>query len=113
MRTKIAGDLHDEIGSNLGSIALQGQMVARLFRLPNEVQTRLKEIVTLAQDTSQSMRDIVWCINPERDTFSDLLLKLKETAAKMIEGINHDVRLSDGAAGGILDTETKRTLLLM
>jgi signal transduction histidine kinase/streptogramin lyase len=113
LRLRIASDLHDEIGSNLGSIALQGQMITRLFRLPADVQARMKEIVTMAHDTSQSIRDIVWLINPEHDRFGDLVLKMKETAAKMLEGMEYDFRASDGASGGILDTETKRTTLLM
>ncbi len=84
LRQRIAGDLHDEIGSNLGSIALLSQMA---LRQPGEAQADLAEINRVARETAESMRDIVWFIKPTASTTEDFAVKLRETAATMLAGL--------------------------
>ncbi len=113
LRLRIAGDLHDEIGSNLSGIALEGDLAVRQSSLPAEVRSRLREMTMLARETSQSMRDIVWLINPEHDTFGDFLTKMRETADRMLIGMSHDFRTPDGMPGVSMSLETKRAIFLM
>jgi len=113
LRLRIAGDLHDEIGSNLSGIALEGDVVAGRESLPDDIRMRLQGMTRLARESSQSMRDIVWLINPEHDTFGDLLTKMRETANSMLGGISHTFQTPDGMSGASMDLETKRTIFLM
>jgi signal transduction histidine kinase len=84
LRHRIAGDLHDEIGSNLGSIALLSQMA---LRQPGEARADLEEINRVARETAASMRDIVWLIKPGISGGEDFVVKLRETAAVMLTGL--------------------------
>jgi signal transduction histidine kinase len=84
LRQRIAGDLHDEIGSNLGSIALLSQMA---LRQPGEAQGDLAEINRVARETADSMRDLVWFIKPASLAAGDFVAKLRETAATMLAGL--------------------------
>lgn len=84
LRLRIAGDLHDEIGSNLGSIALLSQMA---LRDPGEAQGDLAEINRVARETADSMRDLVWFIKPSKLEAGDFVAKLRETAATMLAGV--------------------------
>jgi len=84
LRQRIAGDLHDEIGSNLGSIALLSQMA---LREPDGARTDLEEINRVARETAASMRDIVWLIKPGVSGAEDFIVKLRETAAVMLAGL--------------------------
>ena len=82
LRQRIAGDLHDEIGSNLGSIA----MLANLASDHGDNKSELAEIQRIAQETADSMRDIVWLIQPGRGNSSDLAGRMREIALKQLAG---------------------------
>jgi signal transduction histidine kinase/ligand-binding sensor domain-containing protein len=87
MRRRIAGDLHDEIGSSLSTIALISQMVVSKKSRSAE-KSRLKEIPKIARQAAESMRDIIWFINPENDSMDKLVIKMRETANLMLDQAN-------------------------
>jgi signal transduction histidine kinase len=84
LRQRIAGDLHDEIGSNLGSIALLSQMA---LSERGDSKSDLAEINRVARETADSMRDLVWFIKPAALGSGDFMVKLRETAATMLAGL--------------------------
>jgi len=90
MRSRIASDLHDEIGSNLSSIALIGHMLEEKAKLQQTFRVRLQDIQRIARLTAESMRDIVWFINPENDDMDKLLKKMRETANVLLEQTEFD-----------------------
>jgi signal transduction histidine kinase len=108
LRQRIAGDLHDEIGSNLGSIALLSEMA---LREPAGAQSDLTEINRVARETAASMRDIVWLIKPGANTPEDLIAKFRETAALMLAGL--DWKLECHSLASHLSLECKRHALLI
>ncbi len=85
LRLRIARDLHDEVGSNLGSIALLSQVAPH--RSGGGID-EVSEIRKVAVQTIDSLRDIVWFLDPANDTISDLVLRMKETARAMLPGIS-------------------------
>lgn len=86
LRVRIANDLHDEIGSNLGSIALRSRMLSRRTTSEEE-QKNLMEIDRISRQTAVGMRDIIWLINPEKDQMEDLQFKLKQIASQLLVDI--------------------------
>jgi signal transduction histidine kinase len=108
LRQRIAGDLHDEIGSNLGSIALLSQMA---LRQSGDARADLAEINRVARETAASMRDIVWLIKPDADGAQDFAVKLRETAAVMLAGLEWE--FDDEALTNSLSLEWKREILLI
>ncbi len=81
LRERIAGDLHDEIGSNLGSIALLSEMASAT---PDD---RMAEVNRIARDTGDSMRDIVWVIRTGHESLEDFVARLREVAAGMLRDV--------------------------
>lgn len=81
LRERIASDLHDEIGSNLGSIALLSEIGGS--------QKDLAEINRVARETAASMQDIAWVIRSGHDTLDDLILRIREVAAAMLVKIEY------------------------
>jgi len=80
-RTRIATDLHDDIGSNLSKIALLSELVKMKLTNGNEENGRmLATIADVSRATVDSMRDIVWSINPQRDSLLDLTRRMREHA---------------------------------
>jgi ligand-binding sensor domain-containing protein len=83
VRLRIATDLHDEIGSNLGSIALLSELCPKRSE-------ELEEIQRVAVQTVAALRDIVWFLDPAADNLSELVARLKDTARTMLPGIPFD-----------------------
>ncbi|MEP6670130.1 MAG: discoidin domain-containing protein [Chthoniobacter sp.] len=108
LRQRIAGDLHDEIGSNLGSIALLSQMA---LRQPGDAHADLAEINRVARETAASMRDIVWLIKPGASGAEDFVMKLRETAAVMLAGL--EWQFDGGTLTKPISLEWKREILLI
>lgn len=91
MRNRIAADLHDEIGSNLSGIAMASQILKRKGQLDDWSREELTDIAATAIRTADMMRDIVWFINPEHDTLDDLVMKMKEAAGLLLNGMEYEV----------------------
>jgi ligand-binding sensor domain-containing protein len=96
LRVRIAGDLHDDIGSSLWSITMLSRMLAKQGNLGTQERQDLEEIHRIAVQTSNSIRDIIWLINPAFDTLQDLLLRAKDFAGTALPGV--DYRMSCDAA---------------
>ena len=71
-RARIARDLHDQIGANLTQVALLGEMAEADKNLPEEVESHTKQISQTARETTRSLDEIVWAINPSNDTLEGL-----------------------------------------
>jgi len=85
LRQRIASDLHDEIGSNLGSIALLSEL--GLHRAGGPATDELEEIRRVARQTAESMRDIVGLIQRPAVTGAEFVGQLREIAARMLAGL--------------------------
>ena len=82
LRTRIARDIHDEIGSGLGTISLLSRM-AQEGDL-DDAKEDLREINRISISMSEAMRDIVWFNRTDVDTVRDLLMRMRETAESMM-----------------------------
>jgi ligand-binding sensor domain-containing protein/signal transduction histidine kinase len=84
MRTRIATDLHDDIGANLTRIALLSEVANQQFGAGGGQQTALlSSIAEIARESVASMSDIVWAINPERDSLLDLTSRVRRHAEEV------------------------------
>lgn len=83
LREQIARDLHDDIGSNLGGIVLLSEVGSMHARADPEVQNDFLEIKEAAEQTADSMRDIVWLIHVGKGTLRDLVLKMRESVERI------------------------------
>jgi ligand-binding sensor domain-containing protein len=91
MRHQIASDLHDEVGSTLTGIRMFSDTVKMSIRDDHlETLPLLDRIGDNAQKCLNSIRDIIWAINPESDKLGDLIRRMKESAFTICEakGVN-------------------------
>lgn len=76
-RSRIARDLHDDVGAGLTQIALQSQLVERnLAQKPERATQWLGEIFKNAKSMTRALDEIVWAVNPEHDTLENFILFL-------------------------------------
>ena len=113
LRTRIAADLHDDVGSNLSSIALASQLLSRKLILPSGEQAQLDEIGTTALQTSEMMKEIVWLLNPKNDSLDDLLLRMKSVAASLLRNIPYRFEGPGEKLSARVNLSMKRNLFLM
>jgi len=71
-RARIARDLHDQLGANLTQVALLGEMAGADKNSPDEIESHAKQISETARETTHSLDEIVWAINPSNDTLEGL-----------------------------------------
>lgn len=115
LRKRIASDLHDDIGSNLGSISLIARTARKdLVRLhgPEEVADDLGEVESIARESSLAMRDIVWLLERRHDSIGDLVVRMRETASRLLREIDYTVECESSKTTAKLSLDAKRHLFL-
>ena len=108
VRERIAGDLHDEVGSNLGSI----QMFADLAEGRAGPSDELKRIQRIAAETVSAVRDIVWLLRPTGDHRIGTVEHLRETSSIMLETLSWKFTADEDAWQTELPEEANRDLFL-
>jgi signal transduction histidine kinase len=108
VRERIAGDLHDEVGSNLGSV----QMLADLAAGRSGPSEELKRIQRIAAETVSAVRDIVWLLRPEGEHRIGTVEHLRETSSIMLEGLDWKFTANEAAWQIEMPDEDTRHLFL-
>ena len=72
-RARIARDLHDQLGANLTQVALLGEMAEADKDSPAEIESHAQQISQTARETTRSLDEIVWAVNPANDTLDGLI----------------------------------------
>jgi ligand-binding sensor domain-containing protein/signal transduction histidine kinase len=67
-RTRIAQDLHDEMGAKLCRISFLSEHARRGQTEPGELREQIASISDAARDVLHSLDEIVWAVNPQNDT---------------------------------------------
>lgn len=92
VRTRIATDLHDDIGASLSKIAIlsdvAGQELSTMRDAP--VAAPLSQIADTSRDCVDAMSDIVWAVNPQRDHLSDLTHRMRRFAEDLLDAKDID-----------------------
>lgn len=113
MRSNIARDLHDDLGSALSSINIISQI--GLTQQNGNAGNHFQRIHEQSRRMMESMSDIVWAINPENDTLEKLIIKMREFAAEILEpkGITLHFQIPEQANHIRLNAERRKNLFLI
>jgi len=95
VRKAIAADLHDDIGSALTQIAVFSEVVQRKLGISDpSIAEPLAYISRASGELIDSMSDIVWAINPQRDHLSDLVHRMRRFASDTLAACGIRFRLA-------------------
>jgi signal transduction histidine kinase len=93
LRQRISRDLHDEIGSHLGSIRLMSELALR----EDAASESLDEIHRLAGEAAESMRGIIWLVREgDAPKLTSLVEAMRQSAAALLKGIDTHLQVSSG-----------------
>lgn len=79
-RSRIARDIHDDLGSHLTRISMISESVRSELMHPERVASALDRIYDTARELTRSMDEIVWAVNPVHDTLESLSAYLEKFA---------------------------------
>jgi len=88
LRNKIARDLHDDIGSTLSGINIFSKMALQNTKVNEGSQELLERISEWSGKTMDALSDIVWSINTKNDTMDNLVARIRECLAELLEPQN-------------------------
>jgi ligand-binding sensor domain-containing protein/two-component sensor histidine kinase len=87
IRTRIATDLHDDIGASLSQIAVLSEVAQRTADgAASKGKAPLAEIAGISRELLDSMSDIVWAIAPDHDRLSNLVHRMRRFATDVLGG---------------------------
>jgi len=116
LRNRIASDLHDEIGSTLGSISLSSALIQSKLNSGNtDVMKLLVQVSNNSSNMMEALSDIVWAINSRNDRFDNVLNRMRAFAIEMLEPSNTGIlfNVSEGSQHIQLDMQQRKNLFLI
>jgi signal transduction histidine kinase/ligand-binding sensor domain-containing protein len=116
VRSRIATDLHDDIGASLTQIAILSQVAqTKNGENGNGSSSPLTKITEVSNELVGTMSDIVWSINPSKDHLSDLVQRMRRFASDVLapNGILARFDLPDDSSAIIVDSNIRREVFLV
>ncbi|HZV45620.1 MAG TPA: two-component regulator propeller domain-containing protein [Saprospiraceae bacterium] len=81
-RTRIASDLHDEVGGSLTGLFLQLQMME--FKASGEEKSHLGKAGKIIDESITKMRDLVWSIDARSDSWGKVLERMEDYTSDVL-----------------------------
>jgi hypothetical protein len=116
VRNQIASDLHDEVGSNLNSIAIFVALLRKKVIIEKpDLLPILDKITDNSEETVLLMRDTVWAINPENDSVEKLFEKMRSFGVEILsaKGISFDFEPLVDMKKDVFSMEQRRNVYLI
>jgi len=92
-RSRIARDLHDDLGSSLARISLLSSLAKEDREHPEQVLAHVTKIAQSADETVRALEEIVWAIRPGSDSLQSLVEYLAHFSSELFEGNSTRCRL--------------------
>lgn len=115
LRSRIAMDLHDEIGSTLSGISVMSELLKNEYGTHTErTMNMLDRIGVSSRRMMDAMNDIVWTLNPQHDTMEEFISKVRMVAGEIFEprGIAYTITVPP-PPGPVLAMDPRRQMFLI
>ncbi|NIU38317.1 MAG: hypothetical protein GWN70_21775 [Gemmatimonadetes bacterium] len=114
-RTRVAMDLHDKMGSGLGSIGILSGVLEDVGLGDEERREVAGKISDAAEELGTGLSDIVWSLDPRAGTLEELSGRLAEHAERLLsrDGVSVELDFPESWPGDPLDFQVRRNVLLI
>jgi ligand-binding sensor domain-containing protein/two-component sensor histidine kinase len=115
VRSRIATDLHDDIGSTLTNINILSELSKKNIDHRKEAELFLNRITEEVNVSSQALDDIVWSINKNNDNVAQTVARMRRYATEVLEGTNikYSLQSDEQVAHRRLNMELRRDFYLL
>src|SRR6185503_17781562 len=91
-RTRIATDIHDDLGSGLSRIRYLGEMVKLKSSQQQNILPDIEKISVFSDEMVDKMNEIVWALNEKNDSLEAIISYIRSFAVEYLS--NNDVECS-------------------
>ena len=113
LRLRIAGDLHDDLSSDLSGIATLADLLRRRPTIAGADRAQLGDVRDAALRMADALREIVWTINPEHDNLEAIVRRMRDLARRLLPDQELHFDLAAGDLPALVGMELRRDLLLI
>ena len=113
-RTRIAQDLHDIMGAKLCRISFLSEDARRSESIPRELREQIGAVSDDSREVLRSLDEIVWAVNPEKDTIEHLVSYSAQYAQEYFRrtGIECEVQIPARLPDQPLTSQTRHHVFL-
>lgn len=113
-RTRIAQDLHDTMGAKLCRISFLSEHARKSETMPNDLREDIRSISDDSREVLQSLDEIVWAVNPQKDTLDHLVCYIGQFAEEYFKrtGIVCELEVPSSVPARSLSSQTRHHLFL-
>jgi len=113
-RTRIATDMHDDLGAGLSRIKFLSETIGIKKQKEQPIEEDISKIREYSHEMIDKMGEIVWALNEKNDSLSDLLSYSRSYAVEYLSqsGIKCDVQSPDSFPIIFLSGEFRRNIYL-
>ncbi|MCW1887844.1 histidine kinase [Luteolibacter flavescens] len=113
-RTRVAQDLHDELGSGLTEAGILTSLVQNPAIPQQKKDGYLGQLAEVCRGLVTGLDEIVWAVNPRYDSVTDLAGYFSLFAQRFLDlaGIQCRLKIDDSVAGHPLDSSRRHGLFL-
>ena len=116
LRNENAADFHDELGSKVTKISMFLTLAERTLDEHKDPSNWFGKMRENIKDLSGSFRDLLWVIDPHKDSLSDAFLRLKDFGEDLFSSTKAHYSTSgysEGLEETMLDPQTKKQVVLI
>ena len=113
-RTRIATDMHDDLGAGLSRIKFLSETIGIKRQQQQPIEEDINKIREYSHEMIDKMGEIVWALNEKNDSLSDLLSYTRVYAVEYLSqnGIDCHVVMPDGVSTIFVSGEFRRNVFL-
>jgi ligand-binding sensor domain-containing protein/signal transduction histidine kinase len=113
-RTRIAQDLHDEMGAKLCRISFLSEHARRSHDMPSELHRQIVSISDTSREVLCSLDEIVWAVNPQNDMLEPVASYIAHYAREYFQetGVECELDIPTDLPSYPLSSQSRHHLLL-
>jgi len=113
-RSRVARDLHDELGAGLTEVGILGALAKNPLITPKEKERYLSQLTESARTLVTGLDEIVWAINPHYDSVNSLATYYSLFAQRFLNlaGIACRLRVAESFPEHSLDSKVRHSIFL-
>jgi two-component system sensor histidine kinase UhpB len=115
MRSKIASDVHDDMGAGLTKMGLFSEQLLKSKTVTENEKQLLEKISLQSKEAIDGMREIIWASNPANDNLRSMLSFMRQYIDRFFDGtdIRPVINFPHDVGEIVLHPEVRRNLFLI
>src|SRR5690606_15247219 len=113
-RTRIAGEMHDDLGSGLTTIQYLSERALKNVSDEKEIQN-IRKISKESNDLVRNMSEIIWAMNDRFDTLDNLIIYIRRYAYEYLDshGLAFNIHIQENIPAVKISGEKRRNVFLV